>query len=147
MDPSADAGTLALAVLAHDHPVQVGRRAVAQRAADAGQQARRPHVGVLIEALADRQPQAPQADMVGHPRVAGGAEQDRVEAADALQAVGWHHPAVPKVMVRAPVEPLDLETERLALLQYGQHRQARLYDLGADAVAGYRRHSVEPIFS
>ena len=54
-----------------------------QRRVDAGQDARRPHVGVLVEALADRQPQAPQRDVVGDLRVAGRAEQDRVLAAAA----------------------------------------------------------------
>ena len=43
------------------------------------------------KALADRQAQAPQADMVGHPRVAGGAEEDRVHPGDRVEPVGRHH--------------------------------------------------------
>ena len=56
---------------------------VAQRAGDAGQDARRAHVGVLVERLADGEPQAPQRDVVGHVGRAGRAEQDGVVALDA----------------------------------------------------------------
>ena len=41
---------------------------------DAGQDACGPHVGVLIEALADAQAQTPQRDVVGQVRIADGAE-------------------------------------------------------------------------
>jgi hypothetical protein len=51
---------------------------VAQRRGDAGQHARRPHVGVLVERLADREPQAPQRDVVGNVGMARRAEQDGV---------------------------------------------------------------------
>jgi hypothetical protein len=71
---------------------------------DARQDARRAHVGVLVEALADLQAQAPQRDVVGDVRVAGRAEQDRVLVADGVQAVGGHHHAVLAVVVAAPVE-------------------------------------------
>ena len=53
MGAPALAGIFALAVLAHDHPVEVAGPDVAQRRDDAGQDAGRADVGVLIEALAD----------------------------------------------------------------------------------------------
>ena len=63
----ADAGVLALAVLAHHDPVdRSGGRRRAAGSSTPGQQPDRAHAGVLVEALADRQPQAPEADVVGH---------------------------------------------------------------------------------
>ena len=111
---AADAGVFAFGVLAHDDPVQVVRAAALQRAVDAGQDARRAHVGVLVEALADLQAQAPQRDVVGDVRVAGGAEQDRVLVAQRVQAVVRHHHAVLAEVVAAPVEVLELEAEGAA---------------------------------
>ena len=90
---------------------EVVRAAALQRAVDAGQDARRPHVGVLVEALADLQAQAPERDVVGDVRVAGRAEQDRVLVAQRVQAVVRHHHAVLAVVVAAPVEVLELEAE------------------------------------
>ena len=78
MDAAADAGIFALGILAHDHPVELGPGDMAQRAGDARQDAGRPHIGVLIERLADREPQAPQRDVVGHVGRADRAEIDRV---------------------------------------------------------------------
>ena len=58
---AADAGVLALGVLAHDHPVELAAVDVAQRRGDAGQHAGRPHIGVLVEGLADRPGAGPTA--------------------------------------------------------------------------------------
>ena len=77
---AALAGVLALRVLAHDHPVELLGRDLAQGAGDPGQDAGRADVGVLVERLADREPQAPQRDVVRHVGGADGAEVDRVEA-------------------------------------------------------------------
>ena len=64
-----------------------------QRRVDAGQDARRAHVGVLVEALADLQPQAPQRDVVG---MCGSpaSRRDGVLVADGVQAIVRHHHAV-----------------------------------------------------
>jgi hypothetical protein len=104
----------ALGVLAHDDPVQVIGTAALERAVDAGQDARRSHVGVLVEALADLQAQAPQRDVVRDVRISGRAEQDGVLVADGVQAIGRHHHAVLAVVVAAPVEVLELEAEAAA---------------------------------
>ena len=74
MHAATHARVLTLSVLAHDHPVQVFRLAALERRVDAGKNARRAHVGVLIEPLANLQPQTPQRDVVGDMRIAGGAE-------------------------------------------------------------------------
>ena len=80
----ADAGVLALGVLADDDPVDVlaVRRAGSSRP---GSTRAGPHVGVLVEALADRQAQAPERDVVGHLLAADRAEEDRVEALQLLE--------------------------------------------------------------
>ena len=58
MHAPAVAGILTFGVFADHHPVDI--LSFAQRAGDAWQHARRPHIGILIKALADRQAQAPQ---------------------------------------------------------------------------------------
>ncbi len=137
MDAPAIAGIFALAVLAHDHPVEVARRAVAQRRRDARQHACRPHIGVLVEALADRQPQSPQRDVVGNVRIAHGAEEDRVATFQALQPVLRHHAAVLSVVVGAPGKMFDLEAEAaIARLERGEHAEPGGDDFFADAVGG-----------
>ena len=137
MRPAAMAGIFALAVLPHDHPVQIAGAAIAQRRRDARQNLGGPHVGILVEALADRQAQPPQADMVRHIRRADGAEIDRIEFLQCRQPVGRHHRAVPPVVVGAPVEFLDHEAEIAAApLQRAQRLQPGGDHLGADAVGG-----------
>ena len=79
-------------------------RHVAQRPVDAGQDARRAHIGVLVEALADREAQAPERDVVGHLGRADRAEIDGVEAVScSTPSAGIMH-AGPLVIVGAPVE-------------------------------------------
>ncbi len=48
----------------------------------------------------------------GMSRIAGRAEQDRVDVADRVEAVGRHHHAVRAVVVAAPVEVDEVERER-----------------------------------
>ena len=59
-------------------PIEVARATSAQRRCHAGQNAGRADVGVLVKALADRQAQAPQADMVGDVFGAHRAEINRI---------------------------------------------------------------------
>jgi hypothetical protein len=136
---AADARILAFGILAHDDPVQVFRRATLQRAVDAGQDAGRTHVGVLVEALADLQAQAPQGDVVGDVRIAGGTEQDRVLAAQCVQPIGRHHDAVLAVVVAAPVEVFEGKLEvRAGHGQRFQHLASGRDHFLADAIAGDR---------
>ena len=107
MDASADAGIFAFGVLAHDHPVEFRAADMAQRARDPRQNASRPHVGVLVERLADREPQAPQRDVIGHVGRADRAEQDGVVILDQVAAVRRHERAGLLVALRAPVEMIE----------------------------------------
>ncbi len=140
---AAHARVFPFRVLAHDHPVQVLRAAALERRIDAGQDARRAHVRVLVEALADLQAQAPQRDVIGNLRIAGRAEQDGVLAAQGVQPVRRHHRAVLAVVVTAPVEVLEFEAkararggERFHDFTPGRH------DLLANAIAGNGRDTV-----
>ena len=137
MHAAADAGIFAFRVLAHDHPVELRAGDVAQRAGDAGQDARRAHVGVLVERLADGEPQAPQRDVVGHVGRAGRAEQDGVVALDQVEAVLGHERAGLLVALGAPVEMIEGDGEAaVALGARLQHLDAGGDHLGADAVPG-----------
>jgi hypothetical protein len=63
----------------------------APRTINTGQDADRAHVGVLIEGLADGEPQAPERDVVRDVGMTCRAEQDRVVVADLLTPVLEHH--------------------------------------------------------
>ena len=74
---AADAGVLALGVLAHEDHVDVARRTAGERARHALEQPHGAHVGPQVEALADRQQQPPERHVVGNVGPPDGAEQDR----------------------------------------------------------------------
>ena len=137
MRASALAGILAFRIFPHDHPVQIADVDITQRGGDAGQDAGWPNVGILVEALADLQPQAPQGDVVGDVRVADGAEIDSVVLADFFLPVLRHHAAVLFVIVAGgEVEIVELQLEAEFLRRRFEHAHALRHDFLADAVAG-----------
>ena len=112
-----------------------------QRARDAGQDAGGPHVRVLVERLADGEPQTPKRDVVGNVGRADRAEVDGVELAELIGAALRHHDAVFLVVVRSPVEVLDVELEAaVALGANFQGLQPRRDHLRPDAVAAHGRN-------
>ncbi len=116
---------------------------MAQRAGDAGEDAGRPDIGVLVERLADRQAQPPKRDVIGDAWRADRAKEDRVEPAQPVGAVRRHHHPVLAVVVRAPVEALDSEREpAVAFGAGGEHLEPGLDHLRADAVPAQRRDFV-----
>ena len=100
---AADAGVLAFGVLAHDHPVELRAGDVAQRAGDAGQDARRPHVGVLVEAAGRSASRRPHSVMWSGTSGAP-AEPNRIASWSVIsvEAVRRHHRAVLLVVVAEP---------------------------------------------
>ena len=135
MHPPAAAGIFAFGVFAHDHPVEIAGADMAQRRGDAGQDPGRPDVGVLVKALADRQAQAPQRDVVGNIGRADRAEIDRVEFLQRGETVGRHHHAVLAVIGGTPIEGFDVELHVAeALLQAFERLNAGGDDLGTDPV-------------
>ena len=76
MGTAADAGVLALGVLAHEQHVHGGPSL--ERGRHAVEQLRGAEVRPQVEPLAEREQQAPERDVVGHRGVADCAEEDRV---------------------------------------------------------------------
>src|SRR5215472_4983124 len=94
--------------------------------------------GVLVERLADGQAQAPEGDIIGDVRRTDGAEQDGVELAELLGAVGRHHHAMLAVIVRTPVEVVEAQSEAaIALGADLQDLHAGLNHLGPDAITAH----------
>ena len=140
---AADRRILALGVLAHDDEVDVARPAARQRRSDAGHQPHRPDVGILIEAAAQPDQQPPERDVVrDQGREADGAQEDRRMAADLLEPVLGHHPAVLDVVVAAPGQLVPVEGDAVFRTGGVQHADALGHDLLADPVAGDHRDPV-----
>ncbi len=131
----AVAGVLALGVLAHHHPVNP--LASAQGARHPRQHARRPDVGVLIEPLADGEPQAPQRDVVGHLLASHRPEEDGVEPAQLLEPALRDVVAALEVVIGAPGKALDVQPEApLARRHLLQRAQSGRDDFHSDSVSG-----------
>src|SRR5215467_7062753 len=76
--------------------------------------------------------------MIGDVRRTDGAEQDGVELAELLGAVGRHHHAIFAVIVRTPVEVLEVQGEpAIALGADLQDLDAGLDHLGPDAITAH----------
>ena len=119
------AGIFAFGILAHDHPIEIIRPDITERRGNSRQNFRRPHIRILVEALADRQPQAPERHMVRHIRRTHRTEKNRVEFFQSREAVIRHHDAMLFVIVRSPVEIGELQRQAFhAFLQASQHRHA-----------------------
>lgn len=71
------AGVLTFGVFPHHYPVNLVT--IDQWALYPRQHTSRTHVGVLIEALADRQTQAPQGNMIRDVKRTHGAKENRIE--------------------------------------------------------------------
>ena len=139
----ADTRVLAFRVFANDHPIEFRPLHVPQRRRDSRQNTCRPHVGVLIERLADCEAQTPKRDVIGDLGMARRSEQDRVVAADQVAAVLRHHAAVLLIVLAAPVEGLDVKTEAADALGEGmQNVDTCGDDLGSDAVSGDCRNLI-----
>src|SRR5438477_3723559 len=100
MRAAAVARILAFRVLADDHPVDL--LAVAQRARDARQHARGPHVRVLIESLADRQTQSPERDMVRYVGRPDCAEENGIEYPELFEPALRNVMSVLEIKLAAP---------------------------------------------
>ena len=143
MDAPADARIFAFRVFAYDHPVEFRTVHAPQRAGYPWQNTSRANVGVLVERLADRESEAPQADVIGHVRRADRAEIDRVMVLDLLATIRRHHEPGLAISVGAPIELIEVPFHpALALGDRLQDFEASRNDLLPDAVAGNDRDPI-----
>ncbi|MNP66172.1 hypothetical protein D3C76_1618470 [compost metagenome] len=82
-----------------------------QRAFHPRQHAGRTNVGVLVEALANRQSQAPQRDVIRYVERTDCAEEDRVEGFQLFQPTFGNVVTVFQVVVGVPVEVFEIQFE------------------------------------
>ena len=140
MGTAAVAGVFALAVFAHDDPVEflwvllAGR----QGGGDPAQDSCWADVGVLLEGLADCETQAPEGDVVGDTLVPNCAKKNSVVCFEGGEAVfgdvvagGFVGGAGPVVMCEGEGESLVGRGESLEDFNSGGD------DFGADAVRRY----------
>ena len=140
-DSSADAGVLALGVLAHDVHVNLAglaRAAVAthDRRDDARHQTRRSQVDVLIKLPPELQQRAPERDVVGNLLgPADRAEEQRVVSANlVLPVVGQHLPVLLEVVPGGEIEVVELQIDLELGRRCLEHTNALGDDFLADAV-------------
>ena len=94
-----------------------------------------PQVDVLVEAEAEVEQQLALEDAGGDVGMADGAEQDRVELAELVEAVGGQRFARFEIAVAAPVEVGQLELDVFELGDGLEDFHAFGGDFGAGAVA------------
>ncbi len=141
MDPAPGSRIFAFGVLADAEDVEAFR---AKRPFDARQKPVRPDVRILPERLADRQKQAVQGNGIGHlGGPADGAEEDRVEGAQRLDAVCGHHRAGLAVEVAGPGKARALQREAAQNAGALQNAPRGIDDRDSDTVAGDQRDSVD----
>ena len=115
MHEALDAAVEVLGVLADDDEVDVLGLLALDRALDAGEQLHRAEVDVLVEAEAQVEQQLALEDAGLHVGVADGAEEDAVELAELVEAVGGEGFAGLEVAIAAPVEMLEVLVEAFEL--------------------------------
>src|SRR5690606_15356677 len=131
-----EAGVFTLGVFAHADEVDVVRGLAVQRPLQPRKEAHRPYIRILLERLADGQKQLPEGDVVGHGRPAHGAEVDGVEAAQRVQAIRRHHPAVLLVVGTAPGEALAPDAKAEYVGCRAHHAHTFVNDVAANAIPG-----------
>ena len=129
------AGIFAFGVFPNDHPVEIAGLDAAQWRGDARQDLCRPHIGVLVKALADRQPQPPQRDVVWNIGRPDRSKIDRIEFLQRGEAVGRHHHAVLAIVSGTPIEGFDIEFHIAeALLKTLERPDTGGDDLGTNSI-------------
>ncbi|SBL37239.1 Uncharacterised protein [Klebsiella oxytoca] len=106
---AAKSGILPFGVFTNHVEIDIAGLFTRQRAGDAGEQAHRTQVDVLVEFAAELQQRAPEGDMIRDDiRPADRAEIDRIKAFQLRVPVLGHHSAVLGVIIAAgPLEVLE----------------------------------------
>ena len=135
LEASADADVEPFGVLAEHHEVDVLRLAALERAQPLVEQLHRAVVDVEVELEARAEQDVARVAVVGHAWIAERADEDGVELAQQIVAVGRDRDAGRKIMVRTPGQ-LSIQTaaRTIAGRVDGVHRLSS--NFFADAVAG-----------
>ena len=136
LEAPADADIHAFGVLAEHDEVDVLPAAILERAEAIVEQADRPVVHIEIELEAGAEQDVARVTVVGDARIAERADEDRVELAQHLVAVGGQRLAGLQVVIGAPRQMLEIEAaaERVADGLQDFHSFRR--DVLADPVSG-----------
>ena len=102
---SAVARVLTFRVFTHHDPVDL--ITIVQRAFNARKHAGRTYVCVLVKALANRQTQSPQRNVVRNVQRTHGTEENGIESLEFFQAAFRNVVAIFQVVIRIPVEVLE----------------------------------------
>ncbi|MNU93254.1 hypothetical protein D3C71_831930 [compost metagenome] len=140
MNTSAGAGILAFGIFADAEDVELRRL---ERAFHTRQQPMGADIGILHEALADRQKQAVQGYRIRHfRRPTDSAEQDGIEAPQCPDAVCRHHRTGFLVEGAGPREVRTLQAKSVLARCLLQHRPCGFGHVAADTVAGDQGYRV-----
>ena len=132
----ADVGVFALVILAHNIHVDIAGLIAVHRRGDAGQQAHRAQVDVLLKLAADRDQQTPERDVIRHTREADGTKENRIAPRELPQPVLRHHRAGLGVALAVPIVMLEAVVEAVLLANRLKNAQPFGHNLVADPVAG-----------
>src|SRR4051812_42720147 len=105
MHTAAVAGIFAFRVFPNDDPVDLFT--VVQRAFHAGQDPCRTHIRILVEALRNRQTQAPERHMIGNLLAADRTEKNRIEGLEPFEPALGNVVAMLQVIIGTPGKMLD----------------------------------------
>ena len=140
LEAPADADVDAFGVLAEHDEVDVLPPAILQRAEAIVEQPHRPVVDVEIELEARAEQDVARVTVVGDARIAERADEDRVELAQHLVAVGGQRLAGLQVVIGAPRQMLEIEAAAEDVADRLQDLDGFGGDVLADAVAGDDRN-------
>src|SRR3954470_7952774 len=142
LEAAADADVEALGILAEHDEVDRLRRLPLQRAQSFVEQLHWTVVDVEIEFEPRAEQDVTRVPVVGNPRIAERADEDRVElVAQHRIAVRRHGYASLQVMLRPPWQHLEVEAAAEHLFDRAQHLHRLRGRLDADAVAGNDRYA------
>src|SRR5579875_2237736 len=134
----ADIGVFPFGVLAHDVKIDLLRAAVGKRRTHSGQKPARTEIDILVKSATDRNQKPPEGDMIGNPRPAHRAEEDRVRLAKPIEPVGRHHGAGFLIAHAGPIIVLILQGEPEPRGSGIQHAHAFGHGFLADSIPGNR---------
>ena len=110
LEAAADAHIHAFGVLPEHDEVDVLPAAILQRAQPIGEQLDRAIVHIEVKLEPGAEQDVARVAVVGDTRIAKRADEDRIELAQQLVAIGGHRFAGLQIVIGAPREMLEIET-------------------------------------